>query len=361
MRRRLLACLLVLPLVSCGDEAVRAPFAESRTPPSLAVRFQPPPGWAWGYVRVGDEAVQRYGVSAPQGAPRGQLLILPGYGESAEGWFETARNLNDRGYTVWILERQGQGGSERTGPWRDLGHATSLSPDVTTVKAMVKAVIRPHSSPGGGRDPFVVLGHADGGLVTLRALEEGLQADAVILSSPNFDIADLPRAKGELIRIARWARGLKLGFVRYPGQAGWKREGPDAFDARLTHDRARGDVQQAWELANPDLRMGAPSLAWYAAFYDAVDAVGRDLKRVQTPVVMFDAGEDVKALDAPRRTVCAALPHCVETRYPKARQALHLETDSVRDPWLDAVDDALCIRRDLPVAQALNDKGSSAF
>jgi lysophospholipase len=341
MRRRLLACLLALPLVSCGDEGVRAPFAESRTPSSLDVRFQPPPGWAWGYVRVGDEAVQRYGVSAPQGVPRGQILILPGYGESAEGWFETARDLNDRGYTVWILERQGQGGSERASPWRDLGHVTSFSPDVTATKAMVKAVIRPHFRSEGGQDPFVILGHGDGGLVALRALQEGLRADTVVLSSPTFDIADLPRAKGEFIRIARWARGLKLGFIRYPGQAGWKREGPDAFDGKLTHDKARGGVQQAWELANPDLRMGAPSLAWYAAFYDAVDIVGRDLTRVETPIVILDAGEDVVALAAPQHAVCAALPHCVETRYPKARHALHLETDSLRGPWQDALDRAL--------------------
>jgi lysophospholipase len=336
MRRRLLACLLALPLVSCGDEGARAPFAESRTPPSLAARFAPPDGWAWGYMKVGDSLVQRYGVSAPQGVPRGQILILPGYGESAEGWFETARDLNDRGYTVWVLERQGQGGSERATPWRDLGHATSFAPDVTATKAMVKAVIRPK-----GRDPFVVLGAGDGGLVALRALEEGLQADAAILSSPNFDLASPPRAKGELIRIARWARGLKLGFVRYPGQPGWKREGPDDFAARLTHDRTRGAVQQAWWQANPDLRMGAPSLAWYAAFYDAVDVTGRDLKRVDTAVAMLNAGQDGRALPAPQHAVCAALPHCVETRWPQARHALHLETDSVRVPWLDAIERTL--------------------
>jgi lysophospholipase len=327
---------LALPLVSCGDEAVRAPFAESRTPPSLAVRFQPPPGWAWGYVKVGDSLVQRYGVSAPQGAPRGQILILPGYGESAEGWFETARDLNARGYTVWILERQGQGGSERATPWRDLGHATSFAPDVTATKAMVKAVIRPK-----GRDPFVILGAGDGGLVALRALEEGLRVDAAILSSPNFDLAAPPRAKGDLIRIARWARGLKLGFVRYPGQAGWKREGHDGFDIKLTHDRTRGAVQQAWELANPDLRMGAPSLAWYAAFHDAVDATGTDLKRVDIPVAMLGAGQDVEALPGPQSAVCAALPRCTETRWPQARHALHLETDSVRAPWLDTIDQVL--------------------
>jgi lysophospholipase len=341
MRRRLLPLLLAFPLVACGGEAVRAPFAESRTPPSLGERFQPPAGWAWGYVRVGDAAVQRYGVSAPSGAPRGQILILPGYGESAEGWFETARDLNARGYTVWILERQGQGGSERLTPWRDLGHVTSFAPDVTATKAMVKAVIRPQ-----GKDPFAILGHGDGGLVALRALEEGLRADSLILSSPSFDLADPPRAKGELIRIGRWARGLKLGFIRYPGQHGWNRAGGD--DDGLTHDRARGAVQQAWQVANPDLRMGAPSLAWYAAFYDAVDAVGRDLKRVQTPVVMLDAGQDAKALAAPRKTACAALPACVETRYGTGRHALHLEEDSVRRPWLDAVDDSLRARMAYP-------------
>jgi len=340
MRRRLpvLAWILLLApcLVSCGDEGVRAPFAESRTPPSLDARFQPPAGWAWGYVKVGENLVQRYGVSAPPGAPRGQILILPAYGESAEAWFETARDLNDRDYVVWILERQGQGGSERATPWRDLGHATSFAPDVTATRAMVKAVIRPN-----GQDPFVVLGAGDGGLVALRALEEGLRADTLILSSPNFDIADPPRPKTELIRLARWARGLKLGFVRYPGQAGWKRDGPDGFAAKLTHDPARGAVQQAWRRANPDLRMGAPSLAWYAAFYDAVDATGRDLKRVDTPVVMLDAGQDVKTLPQPQGAVCAALPRCAETRYATARHALHLETDSVRIPWLKAVDETL--------------------
>jgi lysophospholipase len=87
--------------------------------------------------------------------------------------------------------------------------------------------------------------------------------------------------------------------------------------------------------------MGAPSLAWYAAFYDAVDATGRDLERVDTPVVMLDAGQDVKALASPQSAVCAALPRCVETRYATARHALHLETDSVRVPWLKAVDEAL--------------------
>jgi lysophospholipase len=221
-----LASLLVLPLVSCGDEAARAPFAESRTPPSLDVRFPAPGGLGLGLCggrRQPGAALRR--LRSGRRTARSQILILPGYGESAEGWFETARDLNARGYVVWILERQGQGGSERATPWRDLGHATSFGP-------------RRHGDQGDGqggdppgagrrwrprpvRDP----GRRRRRLVALRAMEEGLRADAAILSSPNFDLADPPRAKGELIRIARLARTLKLGFVRYPGQRGLEARG----------------------------------------------------------------------------------------------------------------------------------------
>ncbi|MFT4251017.1 MAG: alpha/beta hydrolase, partial [Caulobacter sp.] len=179
MRRFALALLLALPLFACGEQGSRAPFADSRTPPGIERRFLPPNGWAWGYVQVGEDAVQRYGVSAPHGAPTSQILILTDNGESAETWFETARDLNAKGVVVWILERQGQGGSERLTGRRDRAHAVSYAPDVTAAKAMVKAVIRPD-----GRLPLTVLGQGLGGLVALRAAEEGLMADALVLSAP---------------------------------------------------------------------------------------------------------------------------------------------------------------------------------
>ena len=88
---------------------------------------------------------------------------MTGYGESAEKWFETVTDLTTFGFSVWVLERQGQGGSERETPWRDLGHVDSFDPDVAAVRALVKGVIRP-----GPDMPLVVLGHSEGGLVALR-------------------------------------------------------------------------------------------------------------------------------------------------------------------------------------------------
>src|ERR1044072_6272875 len=93
MRRRppVVALVLVstLTVSACGDGASRAPFADSRTPPSLGARFFPPQGWTWGFVRSGDGLTQRYGVAAPPVASRATILIPTGHRQSAEKWVET--------------------------------------------------------------------------------------------------------------------------------------------------------------------------------------------------------------------------------------------------------------------------------
>ena len=300
----------------------------------MGSRFYPPQGWAWGYVRSGDGLVQRYGVASPPVTPRATILILTGYGETAEKWFETVSDLNGQGFAVWVLERQGQGGSERETPWRDLGHVDSFDPDVAVVRALTNGVIRPR-----GDTPFVVIGHSEGGLVALRAAQQGLPMDGLVLSSPAFGLTALPRPRADFARFTPAMRTLRLGWVRTPDQPGWRREGPDGFQAELTHDPIRGKVQAAWMLANPDLRMGGRSLGWFAAFFDASEAAALDIRKGATPTLMLDAGQDKVVTATPQSRLCAAMTECKETRYPKAGHDLHMESDAVRGAWLAAIVD----------------------
>lgn len=336
MRRRLFAAALALaPIITvsaCGDGGSRAPFAETRTPPSLGARFYPPQGWAWGFVRRGEGMVQRYGVAAPPVTPRATILILTGYGETAEAWFETVSDLTTQGFTVWVLERQGQGGSQRATPWRDVGHVDSFDPDVAVVRAMLHGAIRPKPDT-----PVVVIGHSDGGLVALRAAQQGLPVDGLVLSSPAFGLAALPRSRADFARFTPAMRALRLGWIRTPDQTGWRREGPDGFASGRTQDRERGKVQAAWMLANPDLRMGGRSLGWFAAFFDASEAAAQDAGKTTVPTLMLDAGQDKVVTATPQTRICAAMQTCAETRYQGAGHDLHMESDAVRRQWLAAI------------------------
>jgi lysophospholipase len=307
---------LMLFLNGCGGPDPRAPFTDSRIPPGLDERFYPPEGWTWGLLQVGKAPAVRYGVSAPPGPPRGQVLILPDYGEPAEAWFETARELNRRGLVVWTLEAAGQGGSGRLlRRRRDLGFTRGFAPDVAAIEAMTASVVR--------RRPLTVIASGAAAPSALMAVEGGAGADALVLESPRFDTPD-PRT-------ARWMTRLGLGALRPPGET-WRREQPDAHALGLTGDPARGRTSLAWQLANPDLRMGGPSYAWQAAFAEASASARGGLGRVKTRVVVTSPSP----FAAEARAFCRKLPAC-EVRSFAAGPALHLERDAVRDLWLGTI------------------------
>ena len=317
MYRATVLCLALL-LTACGQGGGREPFTDSRTPPGLSPRFLPPEGWAWGLVQAGDFPAQRYGVSSPSTGPLAHIVILPGYGESAEAWFETARDFNARGYTVWVLEGAGQGGSGRFTGARDVGHIPSLEPDILGVKALLRTVI-----PDDGK-PVIVVGRQAGATTAILAAEQGVGGDALVLLSP-------------------WSPGLAtgydepltrigLGWLREPyAPVTWRRDkpyrtgnpGPDAY---------RAGVQHAWQISNPDLRMGGPSLQGRLVRVKAWEQAKADLPKLKTPVLLIDAPP-------------ALLPACLTANGCEARPApgrhgpyLHLDTDSVRDAWMASVD-----------------------
>jgi lysophospholipase len=306
------ALMLLLGLAACGADA-RDPLADSRPPGGLAERFYPPENWAWGLIQLGDGPAQRYGVAAPQVTTRADVLILPAYGESAETWFETARDLNDAGFAVWVLEGVGQGGSGRLGGDHDLGEVKSFDPDVAAVQAMVGQVIRPQP-----RRPLVLLGEGAGAFVAARAVETGAPVSALILSSAAC-VGGLPGGT-----LTQWG----LGEARAPGGEAWRRDGPDDFAAHLTHDHWRGAVTHAWQLLNPDLRLGGPSLDWRAALFALQGEAARDAGRIGVPTLIL-------LPDGPRS--CLAPAGAVIRTIPGALPALELEDEAHRAPWLEAV------------------------
>lgn len=308
MFRALRLAAVLMTLAACERSGARDPFFESRAPPGLASRFLAPEGWAWGAIQVGESPVQRYGVASPPGVPRGDVLIVPGYGETAEVWFETANDLTDAGLTVWVLDRAGQGGSGRfVGP-RDLGHAPGFEPDVAALEALVTHVIRPAADR-----PLTILAHADGAAVALLAAERGLPLDRLALSAPRLAAPQARRAGFAAVE-------RTLGLDRTP-PVGWKpwRRDPSAA-------KSRPHLAAAWQLANPDLRMSGPSRGWEGAFATASAAALEGVASVRAPVLELGrtSGQDP----------CPRLPRCRKSAAAAHEAAPHLADEPVRRDWL---------------------------
>lgn len=334
MRRLLAIAGLLFVLTGCGGADDRAPFTDSRIPPSLGPRFWPPEGWAWGLIGVGEAPVQRYGVSSTAGSPRGNILILTDDRELAEAWFETARDLNAMGYSVWVLERAGQSGSARYAGPRELIHAPTFDDDVAATRALARSIVSADSET-----PLTVVGQGVGALIALRAVQTGAPAAALVLSGPKL------KPEGALPAWPAWLMKLGAGHLPTSVGQGWKREGPDDFKAGRTQDRLRGAVQRAWQTANPDLRMGGHSLGWTSAFAVAGTSLQEDAAAVRQPTLLLVAKSDARTTDD--FALCQALQTCRAAAYAnpprlsktaqRTGRAFHIETSAVRAWWLNEV------------------------
>jgi len=305
--RRLIVLALLAALTACKKpEKPAAPDLATRLPPGVESRFWPPVGWAWGAIQVGDRPFLRYGVSPAPALPLADIIILPGYGESAEQWFETARELNDADYTVWILDGAGQGGSARFTKTRDLGHVPDFDGDVLGLPALIRHVIRPPA-----KRPLYVIASGTAWLPALAGFERHAPGAKLILSDPR-ELHTPAGAPTQALKTVRAAGG------------GWVRPDPKMALPR------RQKAALAWATANPDLRMGGASWGWHAARQKLRDQTLQPnaLASLQTPVLVLSQTAGV--------TPCLTLPHCVEQSVAASIPYQQAE-DADRQPWFDAL------------------------
>src|ERR1700761_4707764 len=88
-----------------------------------------------GCVKPPDGVNLRYALWAPPAGRKGTVCIFPGRSEFIEKYFETVRDLRDRGFAVAVLDWRGQGLSDRPLTDAAKGHVRRFSDydiDLTT-------------------------------------------------------------------------------------------------------------------------------------------------------------------------------------------------------------------------------------
>lgn len=294
------------------------------TPAALEERFLEPPGFTWGYFTARDGARLRWGHRPAASAF--DCIVVGGFLEFAEKYFEVLGEFHARGFNVWFLDWRGQGRSTRSGT---RPAARVFAQDAEDLAQFITSV------SSGGRKRLLVA-HSMGAAISLIALHEhpGI-ADAAILSAPMLEIhsGNVPRGAARLLARAMTAIGHGDGFV--PGAGPWPYVGP-----AVSNDPVRGQLLDKWFSAREDLRLDGPTYAWLNAAFSLTAHTNdpRFLSAIKTPILMGSAGKDFLVEPAAHRRAAAWLPHCRLVTFAEAKHELFHETDAVRAQWFMAID-----------------------
>jgi acylglycerol lipase len=208
---------------------------------------------------------------APEGVREasawGALVVLVhGYAEHSRRYDEFAQFLLERGHAVCRMDARGHGRSSG-----QRGYVGDFSEYVEDLAAFSAAAEQRYP-----RRPLVLIGHSNGGLTALRAVQLGkIQPRALVLSGPSVALSAAKKPVPDAV--ARWLSAL---LPRLPL--------PNGISSReLTHDV---DLQRAHERDRLVNRVATPR--WYWSMTLAGRAALAEASRLTLPVLTLSGTAD---------------------------------------------------------------------
>jgi lysophospholipase len=294
-----------------------------------------PEGAIAGTIGTPDGVTLRFARWAAPENGRGTVCVFAGRGEYIEKYFETVRDLRNRGYAVAMIDWRGQGHSSRqTGnPFK--GHVGSFSEYQIDVAAFVKQVVLPDCPP-----PYFALAHSMGGAVMLRGAHAGIEAfERFVLCSPMVDLPGL-RASLPMRGLMRMLRAAGMGEYFIPGGNIDLVKSTDFPGNPLTSDPRRYARNVAILEADPTLGIASPTVAWLNAAFAAMGEFRSSefAAGIRQPVLMLAAGDDTIVSTPANAAFARHLPAGSHRVVAGAKHEMLQEDDRYREQLWAAFD-----------------------
>lgn len=286
-----------------------------------------------GYLKARDGALLRNGVFMPDN-PRGTVILMTGYSEFIEKYFETVSDLLALGYGVVMPEWRGHGLSEGMGEEPTRLHLTDFDTNVRDLEDRWARLVAPFPKPHLG------LAHSMGGHISLKAAQAHPDwFDALAQCAPMHGIA--------LPRYARILLALTTFVYRLAGKGdSWNpflppnvRPGkPEAN--RVTNDFTRFKRGEDLYMTEPQLQVNGGSLAWARAAGISMRQAAQPafLRSIKTPLYIGTAEEELLVDNASHAHVLAHVPNATGDFYAAAKHELMMEHDTIRQAFLANVE-----------------------
>jgi lysophospholipase len=303
--------------------------------------FREPDDFQWGHFKNAKGADIRYGHVAPEGEAKGRLVILPGFRESAEKYFEVMNDMVKKGFEVWIMDWRGQGGSERylkDNPQK--AHHEGYDEQIETLHEFTQNVMPITDKP------MIMVAHSMGAHIGLRYLKEHEGVfDSALLTSPMLDIQTAGLPKPLARQMAKFAKAGNYLEKYIPGGA--DRAGREPFENNnKTSDTVRFEAANDIIDNNPKLAIGDPTYGWIYHTFASIDILNDEkyLKSIKTPILM-EVSDSEKIVDrAAQDRALKLLPNAQKIDISGAQHEIWMEQDKYRDQWLKKADEFLAER-----------------
>ncbi|QOG18482.1 MULTISPECIES: alpha/beta hydrolase [Bradyrhizobium] len=242
-----------------------------------------------GTIKTSDGVELRFARWAPPANRKGTVCVFTGRSEQIEKYFETVRDLRDRGFAVAMIDWRGQGHSARRLRDPRKGYVRDFADFETDVEAFVQQVVLPDCPP-----PFFALAHSMGGTVLLRVAHAGKRwFDRMVLSAPMIDLPG--RTTSFPVRaLLKTMRLLGQGGRYVPGGSD-RLTGLDPFiNNPVTSDPVRYARNAAILEEDPTLGLASPTVAWADTAFRAMHTFkGMNYpSEIRQPILMLAASND---------------------------------------------------------------------
>ena len=217
-----------------------------------------------GTIKTVDGAELRFARWPAPAGRKGTVCVFTGRGEMIEKYFETVRDLRDRGFAVAMIDWRGQGHSSRRLRDPRKGHVRNFSDYEIDVETFIRQVVLPDCPP-----PYFALAHSMGGAVMLRLAHAGRRwFDRMVLSAPMIDLPG---------RTTAFPTRALLRIMRFSGQGGrYVPGGSDALTGTesFINNPFTSDPVQARAMDKEDIRN---LREWHRQSYRRAKRAGFDI------------------------------------------------------------------------------------
>jgi len=283
----------------------------------------------FGQFKGVDEVTIIY-AKVPHPAPRATMMILPGRGEAFLKYRELVADFKAQGFQIFLMDQRGQGLSGRLLDDPMKGHVEAFSDYAEDVSRFLQAVVLPQQ-----HGELYLLAHSMGGGIAIQTLADHPETfDAAVLVAPMIQPnVGLPLGCYMVQPVAWFCANCSTPSAN-PGSE----EKAFAIN-RLTHSKPRFMEYRALLKTIPEIKLGAPTFGWVREACSIAEPLMLAAERIDTPVLLLQAGEEKVVESAPQDAFCAQLnafgnPVCKDGA-PRvidgARHEILFESDPMRE------------------------------